>query len=62
MLSPLCVVLAERDPVEDPRAAARWISRFLEEAPGVSLEETQLVAAALAPLPKVPKLGGAASP
>ena len=52
----LCVVLAERDPVQYPRAAARWVARFLEEAPGVSLEETQLVAAALAALPKAPKL------
>lgn len=52
----LCVVMAERDPIQYPRAAARWISRFLEEAPGVSLEETQLVAAALGALPTAPKL------
>jgi hypothetical protein len=52
----LCVVLAERDPVRYRRAAPRWIARLLDEAPDVSLEEAQLVAAALAALPTTPKL------
>jgi hypothetical protein len=52
----LCVVLADRDLTRYPRAAARWVARFALEAPDVSLEETQLVAAALAALPTSPKL------
>ena len=52
----LCVVLADRDPVRYRRAAPRWVARFAAEAPDVSLEETQLVAAALAALPTSPKL------
>ena len=52
----LCVVFAERDPARYRRAAPRWISRFLEEAPNATLEEAQLVAAALAALPSTPKL------
>jgi hypothetical protein len=52
----LCVVLAERDPVRFRRAAPRWISRFVEEADGVSFEEAQLVATALAALPTAPLL------
>jgi hypothetical protein len=52
----LCVVLAERDPVRYRRAASRWVARFADEASDVSLEEIQLVAAALAALPKAPKL------
>ncbi len=47
----LCVVLADRDPARYPRAAARWVARFAVEAPDVTLEEMQLVAAALAVLP-----------
>jgi hypothetical protein len=47
----LCVVLADRDPARYPRAASRWVARFALEAPDVTLEETQLVAAALAALP-----------
>lgn len=47
----LCVVMAERDPARYRRAAARWVSRFVEEAGDVSLEEAHLVTAALAALP-----------
>jgi hypothetical protein len=47
----LCIVLADRDPDRYPRGAARWVARFALEAPSVTLEETQLVAAALAALP-----------
>ncbi len=54
----LCVVLADRDPARYPRAAARWVARFALEEPDVTLEETQLVAAALA-LPTSPKLARA---
>jgi hypothetical protein len=35
---------------------ARWMSRFFEETPDASLEEVQLVTAALAVLPKTPEL------
>ncbi len=52
----LCVVLADRDPARYRRAAARWLSRFVDEVSDGSLEETQLVAAALAALPTVPTL------
>ncbi len=52
----LCVVLADRDPVRYRRAAARWIARYADEVPDVSLEETQLFAAALAALLTSPKL------
>jgi hypothetical protein len=38
------------------RAAGRWISRFLEETPDASLEEAQLVSAALTALPRAPEL------
>jgi hypothetical protein len=47
----LCVVLADRDPARYPRAAARWVARFALEPSDVTLEETQLVAAALVALP-----------
>ena len=47
----LCVVLPERDPDRYRRAAPRWLSRFVEECDGVSIEEAQLVSAALAALP-----------
>jgi hypothetical protein len=52
----LCVVLAERNPAQYDRAAGRWLSRFLEETPDASVEEVQLVTAALAALPKAPDL------
>jgi hypothetical protein len=52
----LCILMAERDRIRYRRAAPRWVSRFLEEAPKVSLEEAQLVAAALAALPTIPRL------
>lgn len=52
----LCLLLADRDPTRYPRAAAKWLARFTLEAPSVSLEEAQLVAAALAALPVVPAL------
>jgi hypothetical protein len=52
----LCMVLADRDPTRYPRAAARWVARFALEASDVSLEETQLVTAALAALPTCPQI------
>jgi hypothetical protein len=52
----LCVVLAERDPVRFHRASARWLARFVDEIEGVSLEEAQLVSAALAALPTAPSV------
>ncbi len=52
----LCVVIAERDPTQYQRAATRWLTRFLEETAGVSLEETQLVTAALNAMPTAPEL------
>jgi hypothetical protein len=47
----LCVVLAERDPDRYRRAAPRWLARFVDEEANVSLEEAQLITAALAALP-----------
>jgi hypothetical protein len=47
----LCVVLAERDPDRYRRAAPRWLARFVDEEANVSLEEAQLIAAALSALP-----------
>jgi hypothetical protein len=55
----LCVVLADRDATRYPRAAARWVARFALEEADVTLEETQLVTAALAALPTSPKLARA---
>jgi hypothetical protein len=52
----LCVVMAERDPARYSRAATRWLSRFADEATDVSLEEIQLVTAALAALPRAREL------
>jgi hypothetical protein len=52
----LCVVIAERNPQQHERAAGRWISRFLEETPDASLEEVQLVTAALTALRRAPEL------
>jgi hypothetical protein len=52
----LCVVMAEQSPAQFDRAAGRWISRFLEETPDASIEEVQLITAALSALPKAPEL------
>jgi hypothetical protein len=52
----LCAVLAERDPQRFRRAAPRWLSRFVDESAEVSLEEAQLVSAALAALLTAPQL------
>jgi hypothetical protein len=38
----LCVVTAEGAPARFERAAARWIARYLEEEPGLALEELRL--------------------
>ena len=51
-----CVVLAERDPAKYPRAATRWVGRFLEETPDATLEEVQLLTTALATLARMPGL------
>jgi hypothetical protein len=52
----LCVVLAERDRPRYHRAAVRWIARFLTETADASLEEAQLVTAALSALPAAPRV------
>jgi hypothetical protein len=52
----LCLVLAEHDPGRYNRAARRWLTRFVDEVEEVSLEETQIVAAALVALPTAPHL------
>jgi hypothetical protein len=52
----LCVVLAERDRARYHRAAVRWIARFLAETADASLEEAQLVSAALSALPAAPSV------
>jgi hypothetical protein len=46
--------LAERDRARYHRAAVRWIARFLSETADASLEEAQLVSAALSALPAAP--------
>jgi hypothetical protein len=52
----LLVAMAEHDPERYARAASRWAQRFQAESADVSLEEGQLVAAALAALPTLPNL------
>lgn len=52
----VCVVLAERDAARYRLAAPRWLSRFVAECGDVSLEEAQLVQAALGALPSAPLL------
>jgi hypothetical protein len=52
----LCVVIAERNASQVHRAAARWIARFVEETRDATLEEVQLLTAALAALRTAPEV------
>jgi hypothetical protein len=52
----LCVVLGERDRTRYDGAAVRWLARFLAETSDASLEEAQLISAALAALPAAPQV------
>jgi hypothetical protein len=47
----LTLLVARRDPGRHPRTAARWLLRYLEEAPGATTEEAVLAASCLAALP-----------
>ncbi len=46
----LCLLTAERQPARFERAAARWLTRYLEEEPRVGLEELRLTTELLASL------------
>jgi hypothetical protein len=52
----LCVVMAERDRARYDRAAVRWLSRYLAEAPDASLAEAHVLAGALSALPAAPRV------
>ena len=55
----LTLLLAEAGPQRFPRAAVRWHARFVEDAKGITLEDSQLALSALAALPG--RGGGAAT-
>lgn len=46
----LSLLIAEVEPDRWPRAAARWHSRFVQEASGIGIEEAGLALAAIAAL------------
>jgi hypothetical protein len=43
----LTVLVARKDPRRHPRVAARWLLRFLEEHPHLTIEEAALAASSL---------------
>ena len=45
------MLIARKDPRRHPRAAARWLQRYLEEHPEATIEEAALAASCLAALP-----------
>jgi hypothetical protein len=47
----LTFLIARKDPRRHPRAAARWLQRYLEEHPEATIEQAVLVASSLAALP-----------
>jgi hypothetical protein len=47
----LTMLIARKDPRRHPRAAARWLQRYLEEHPEATIEEAALAASSLAALP-----------
>jgi hypothetical protein len=49
----LTLLVARKDPRRHQRVAARWLLRFLEEHPDVTIEEAGLAASCLAALPGV---------
>ena len=46
----LTILVARKDPRRHPRVAARWLLRFLEEHPHLTIEEAALAASSLAAL------------
>jgi hypothetical protein len=58
----LTVMIARRDPRRLSRVAARWLLRFLEEHPTVTIEEAALAASSLAALTQRRLPGGGADP
>jgi hypothetical protein len=42
-----CLLVAEFDPERWPRAAARWLERFVVESPAITINEAALAAAAV---------------
>jgi hypothetical protein len=53
----LLVLMAAKHDVAYERAALRWLVRFVNEVPGVTLEEAQLALAALATMDRLEKDG-----
>ena len=49
----LTFLIARKNPRRHPRAAARWLRRYLEEHPEATIEDATLVASCLAALPGV---------
>jgi hypothetical protein len=47
----LTLLVARKDPRRHPRVAARWLQRYLDEDPAVTIEEAALAASSLAALP-----------
>ena len=47
----LTMLIARKDPPRYPRVAARWLQRFLEEHPTITIEEAALAASCLVALP-----------
>jgi hypothetical protein len=43
----LTILVARKDPRRHPRVAARWLLRFLEEHPHLTIEEAALAASSL---------------
>ena len=46
----LTILIARKDPRRHPRVAARWLSRYLEDADGVTIGEAAMVASCLSAL------------
>ena len=46
----LTMLVARKEPRRHPRVAARWLLRFLEEHPAVTIEEAALAASSLVAL------------
>lgn len=57
----LTVLIGEEDPARYERAAARWHMRFVQEAKGLGLAESQLALTALAGLRGSPSEAAAAA-
>jgi hypothetical protein len=49
----LTILIARKDPRRHPRVAARWLLRYLEEAPEATIGEAALAASCLAGTPRL---------